>query len=195
MRRVANCALLCLALIVLANLMSTATAAATAVAAPGRLGELSSRDDVLKWVDGYRKRPDPASVPIAMKVLSQRGILQDPDTAGVYVGFLAGVIGSRPSEAAAMVGKVLPALAEEDQWIVVRAIAYSGLPDWKALLSKFAPRMPTRRVMIDKYLDGTLAALDEVPLEQPKPAMMDKMKSYFGASAPKHGALTFDFEP
>ncbi|HWF93956.1 MAG TPA: hypothetical protein VG291_03255 [Xanthobacteraceae bacterium] len=191
MRRVANCALLCLALIVLAHLVSTATAAA----APGRLGELSSRDDVLKWIDGYRKRPDPASVPIAMRVLSQRGILQDSDTAGVYVGFLAGVIGARPSEATAMVGKVLPALAEEDQWIVARAIAYSGLPDWKALLSKFAARMPTRRVMIDKYLDGTLAALDEVPLEQPKPALMDKMKSYFGASAPKHGALTFDSSP
>jgi len=91
MRRVANCALLCLALIVLAHLVLPATAGA----APGRLGELSSRDDVLKWVDGYRKRPDPASVPIAMKVLSQRGVLQDPDTAGVYVGFLAGVIGAR----------------------------------------------------------------------------------------------------
>jgi hypothetical protein len=191
MRRVANCALLCLALIVLANLILPATAGA----APGRLGELSSRDDVLKWVDGYRKRPDPTAVPMAMKVLSQRGILQDPDTAGVYVGFLAGVIGTRPSEAADMVGKVLPALAEENQWIVVRAIAYSGLPDWKELLRKFAAGMPTRRVMIDKYLDGTLAALDEVPLEQPKPALMDKMKSYFGASAPKHGALTFDSSP
>ena len=192
MGRVSNCVLLCLALIVLVNLIPPTT---TAAAAPARLGELASRDDVLKWVDGYRKRPDPASVPIAMKVLSQRGVLQDPDTAGVYVGFLAGVIGARPSEAAALAGRVLPALAEEDQWILVRAIAYAGLPDWKALLTRLADRMPTRRVMIDKYLDGTLAALDEVPLEQPKPALMDEVKGYFGGSKPKHGALTFDSSP
>jgi hypothetical protein len=159
------------------------------------LTELSAREDVLKWIDGYRKRPDPAAVPIAMKVLSRRGVLQDPDSAGVYVGFLAGVIGAHPSEAASLVANVLPALAEEDQWIVVRAIAYSGLPDWKALLTKFAARMPSRAVMIEKYLDGTLPALDQVPLESNKPALLDKMKSYFGSGAPKPSALTFDSSP
>ena len=64
---------------------------------------------MLKWVDGYHKRPDPASVPVAMKVLSQSSVRQDPDTAGVYVGFLAGVIGARPSETAALAGRVPPA--------------------------------------------------------------------------------------
>jgi hypothetical protein len=189
MRRLWNCVLLCLALIILAIVNLPAAASA------GRLDELSTREDVLKWIDGYRNRPDPASVRIAMKVLSQRGVLRDSDAAGVYVGFLAGVIGARPAEAEGLVGKVLPALAEEDQWLMVRAIAYSGLPGWKALLSKFAARMPSRRVMIDKYLDGTLPALEAVPLETAKPALLDKMKYYFASSPPKRSALTFDTSP
>jgi hypothetical protein len=188
MRGVLHCLLLCVAL-VLAILIRPAAAATW------RLDEASTRDDVLKWIDGYRNRPDPASVRIAMKVLSQRGVLRDSDAAGVYVGFMAGVIGSHPAEAEGIVDSVLPALAEEDQWLMVRAIAYSGLPDWKALLSKFAARMPSRRVMIDKYLDGTLAPLEAVPLETKKPALLDTVKGYFVSSPTKHGELTFDTSP
>jgi hypothetical protein len=191
MRRFWIWALLGVALIVLADLNPLTAAMAGA----GRLDEQSTRDDVLKWIDGYRKRPDPASLPVAMKVLSRRGVLQDPDAAGVYVGFLAGVIGARPAAAEGIVGNVLPALAAEDHWIVVRAIAYSGLPEWKGLLTRFAASMPTRAVMIDKYLDGTLAPLDQVPLEAAKPALLDRMKSYFGSSPPKRSALTFDTSP
>jgi hypothetical protein len=179
--------LLCVA-VVLAILIRPAAAA-------WRLDEASTRDDVLKWIDGYRNRPDPASVRIAMKVLSQRGVLRDSDAAGVYVGFMAGVIGSHPAEAAGIIDSVLPALAEEDQWLMVRAIAYSGLPDWKALLGKFAARMPSRRVMIDKYLDGTLPPLEAVPLETMKPALLDTVKGYFASGPTKHSELTFDTSP
>ncbi|HEY4406965.1 MAG TPA: hypothetical protein VGN55_20145 [Xanthobacteraceae bacterium] len=189
MRRFWNCGLLCVALIIFAIVNLPAAANAS------HLDELATREDVLKWIDGYRNRPDPASVRIPMKVLSQRGVLRDSDAAGVYVGFLAGVIGARPAEAEGQVGRVLPGLAEEDQWLLVRAIAYSGLPDWKDLLSKFAARMPSRRVMIDKYLDGTLPTLDAVPLETVKPALLDKMKNYFASSPPKRSTLTFDTSP
>jgi hypothetical protein len=175
--------------------MILAGAAMPSAVAAGRLDELSTREDVLKWIDGYRNRPDPGSLRIAMKVLSQRGVLQDSDAAGVYVGFLSGVIGAHPAEADGMIGKVLPALAEDDQWLMVRAIAYSGLPDWKAVMSKFAARMPTRRVMIDKYLDGTLPALDAVPLETRKPALLDTVKSYFASPPQQRSELTFDRSP
>jgi hypothetical protein len=196
MRRTSNYLLLYIAPIIFAILIPPAAAAATAAAGvPGHLDDMSSRDDVLQWIDGYRRRPDPDSVRIALKVLSQRGVLRDPDSAGVYVGFLAGVIGARPTEADAVVAKVLPALAQEDQWILVRAIAYSGLPGWKALLTKYADRMPSRRVMIDKYLDGTLPALEAVPLESKKPAFMDKLRSYFASAPAKRSELTFDDSP
>jgi hypothetical protein len=48
--------------------------------------------------------------------------------------------------------------------------------------------------MIDKYLDGTQPALDAVPLEGKKPALMDNLKSYF-RTPPKHSELTFDSSP
>ena len=45
-----------------------------------------------------------------------------------------------------------------DQWVVVRAIAYSGHPDWRNMLRRFSAKLPARKLMIDKYLNGQLAA-------------------------------------
>jgi hypothetical protein len=67
----------------------------------------------------------------------------------------------------------------EDEWVIVRAIAYSGLPDWKNLLQKVAPRMPGRKVMIDSYLAGALPTLTDIPLEETKPGMFDKLRGVF----------------
>ncbi len=163
--------------------------------AAGHLDEQSSRDDVMRWIDGYRARPDPGALHAAVKVMSLRGMLHDADQASVYVGFLAGAIGAHPATAESLIAKILPAFAEEDQWVLVRAIAYSGLPDWKPLLEKFASRMPSRDVMIKKYLDSELPTLDHVPLETDKPGFMDQVKGFFGGSSEKHIALTFDTSP
>ncbi len=191
MRRVSSCLLAGIICIAFGAVILPGAVAAPAI----HLTEYSSRDEVLRWVDGYRGHPDPGAVRFAMKALSNSGALRDSDSAGVYVGFLAGVIGAQPKAADALIGKVLPMLAEEDQWLLVRAVAYSGLPDWKDLLTKYAPRMPTRQVMINKYLDGSLPILDAVPLEQAKPAFFDQVKNVFGSSKPKHAALTFDSSP
>jgi len=63
--------------------------------------------------------------------------------------------------------------------VIVRAIAYSGLPDWRNLLRKVAPRMPGRKVMIDSYLAGTLPTLANIPLEETRPGMFDKLRGVF----------------
>jgi len=39
--------------------------------------------------------------------------------------------------------------------------------------------MPGRKVMIDAYLAGTLPALYDIPLEEKKPGMMDKLRGAF----------------
>jgi hypothetical protein len=130
-----------------------------------------------------------------MKVLSERGALRDAEAAGVYAGFLAGIIGARPGEADRIIDQVLAVLPPEDHWIVVRAIVYSGLPDWKALLRRFAPRMPTRSVMIGEYLDDKLPPLERVPLETKKPGVWEQLKGYFATREPKRIALTYDSSP
>jgi hypothetical protein len=166
-----------------------------AFAARSHLDEYSSREDALKWINTYREKPDLAGVPVAIKVLSRRGALHEPEAAGVYVGFLAGILASHPNEAARLIDKVLTGLPADEHWVVVRGIAYSGLPQWKGLLRKFANRMPTREVMIEKYLADKLPSLDRVPLTQAKPGLFEKVKGYFGSKAPNRSELTFESNP
>jgi hypothetical protein len=136
---------------------------------------LSSTTGILQWINGYRDRPDPDSLPAVVRTLSGLQAFKDAETSGAYVGFIAGVLGANPGRAEKLIAKML-AIDPADHWVLVRAIAYSGLPNWKDLLSTFAERMPMRRAMIDKYLDGTLPTLDQIDYESKKPGMMDKVK-------------------
>jgi hypothetical protein len=160
-------------------------------AAPGRLADLSSTDGVLRWINAYRSKPDPASVPAAVGALSRLGAFKDPEQAGPYTGFIAGVIHSNPAKAEDLIGKMLP-LPAGDQWVVVRSIAYSDHPDWRNLLRRFEERMPSRQVMINKYLTGALPIIWQNPPE--KPSTWDKMRSLTfdklgSAKSPKEAAL------
>ena len=91
-----------------------------------------------------------------MRAMSRLGLLSDPEGSGVYVGFIAGIIASNPAKAEALIAKMFP-LSVEHHWAIVRAIAYSGRPEWQALMRRVAGRMPQRRVMIDRYLEGQAA--------------------------------------
>jgi hypothetical protein len=137
---------------------------ASAGAAAHKLDELTSRDAMLGWMWAYRASPNPDGVPTAMKAASRLGLLRDPESSGVFVGFLAGVIGANPAKAEALLMKTLP-LPVEDQWLVVRAIAYSGAPEWKALLQKVGPQLPARKAMLDKQIAGKLPTLDQLDME------------------------------
>ncbi len=150
--------------------------AAPAVAVPRPSVALNSTDAILKWINAYRAKPEPEALPVLVRVLSERQAFKDAETSGAYVGFIAGVLGANPDRAAALVAKMLP-IAPADHWVLVRAIAYSDLPNWKELLATFVDRMPTRRAMIDKYLDGKLPTLDRIDYQPAKPGMLDKVKS------------------
>ena len=81
-------------------------------------------------------------------------------------GFLAGVIGANSDKAEKLISDMFP-MPPPDQVVVVKAIAYSGLPEWKDLLGKFVERMPARRIVIEKYLYGKLPVLRDLPLDNP----------------------------
>jgi len=133
---------------------------------------------VQQWIYNYRAKPDYAHIPAAVRVLFHSQTFKEPENAGVYLGFIAGAIGSNPAKAEQLVNSFFP-VKPEDEWVIVRAIAFSGLPDWRNLLRRVAPKMPGRRVMIDSYLAGTLPTLTEIPLEETKPGMLDKIKGAF----------------
>ena len=122
---------------------------------------------VQQWIYNYRAKPDYAHVAAAVRVLFHAQTFKEPENAGIYLGFIAGAIGSNPAKAEQLVTSFFP-VPPEDEWVIVRAIAYSGLPDWRNLLRQIAPRMPGRQVMIDSYLAGTLPTLTDIPLEEDK---------------------------
>jgi hypothetical protein len=138
----------------------------------------ASLNVVQQWIYNYRNKPDYAHVPAAVRVLFHSQTFREPENAGIYLGFIAGAIGSNPAKAEQLVSSFFP-VPPEDEWVVVRAIAYSGLPDWRGLLRKVAPKMPGRKVMIDAYLAGSLPSLTEIPLEEKKPGMLDKLRGVF----------------
>jgi hypothetical protein len=147
-----------------------------AAAVPARTPDLSTTDAVLRWINSYRAKPDVVRVPVAVRTLSQLGTLRDSETSAVYVGFVAGIIGSHPQQAGELIEKMLPIKAE-DHWLIVRAVAYSGLPDWRDVLNRFAGRMPTRQLMIEKYVSGKLPTLDAISFDV-SPTPLDKLKGY-----------------
>src|SRR3981189_2980426 len=133
---------------------------------------------VQQWIYNYRAKPDYAHVPAAVRVLFHSQTFKEPENAGIYLGSIAGAIASNPAKADQLVNSFFP-VPPEDEWVIVRAIAYSGLPDWRNLLRRVAPRMPGRQVMIDSYLSGKLPTLTGIPLEEATPGMLDKMRGVF----------------
>jgi hypothetical protein len=144
-------------------------------AATPEIDPSASLSVVQQWIYNYRAKPDYAHVPAAVRVLFHAQSFKEPENSGIYLGFIAGAIGSNPAKAEQLVNSFFP-VRPEDEWVIVRAIAYSGLPDWRNLLRRIAPRMPGRKVMIDNYLAGTLPTLTAIPLEETQPGMLDKMR-------------------
>jgi hypothetical protein len=162
--------------------------AAPASAALNPLVDLGSLESVMRWINAYRTNPEPAGAPVAVKALSRFGSFKDPEQSGVFVGFLAGVIATNPDKAEHLVNKMLP-LPPGDQWIVVRAIAYSGHPDWRNMLRRFSAKLPARQVLIEKYLTGQLPRLYQYEKE-PSISTWDTVKSKVtGTELPKAHVL------
>ena len=136
---------------------------------------LNSTSMILKWINEYRNRPDPESLPAIVRALSSMQSFKDAETCGAYVGFIAGVLNANPSRAESLVSKMLT-IDPADHWVVVRAVAYSGLPHWKEILTKYASRMPMRRAMVDKYVSGELPTLEQIDYAPKTPGMWDKMR-------------------
>lgn len=172
-----------------------APAQAARLDAPG-----SGANAGLKLINDYRAKPDPRAVPPLIRSFSERGAFKDPESSGVYVGFFAGVLGANPRGARTLIEQTLP-LPFEDQWIVFRAVAYSGLPHWRDLMRELAKRMPDRKLLADHYLSGKLPTLEEVALEPKRATPMDKFRrvfkreTYIGPRKEPPPQLTFSTNP
>jgi len=149
---------------------------------------VNSLQSAVDWINDYRRTRDLAHAPLAIRTLSYFGGLKDPESSGTYVGFIAGLLGANPEKASDLIDRMLPVRAE-DQWAIVRGIAYSGLPNWKALLREHATKLEGRQIMIADYLNGQLPTLDMLAVK-PGPTVYQRMREAFviswpGADRPK----------
>lgn len=131
--------------------------------AEARRAEFSTPDRVLHWIYQYRRAPAPLRLPQAVHAMRDHGLLADAKKAGFFIGFIAGVLGANPLSAPRLIAK-MPSLPAKQQAVIIKAIAFSGHPKWRALLARIKPRMPYRAPLIERYLSGEAQTLMYVPL-------------------------------
>ena len=133
-------------------------------AAPEPQGEFASVDRLMDWVTNYRSHKNPSRVPAAVHAMQDFGLFADEEKAWFCTGFIAGVLGSNPKDGPRLIPRMFP-MPDKEQAVIIRAIVYSGRPDWRELLEKNASRMPLRRPLIDDFIAGKRPTLMDLPLD------------------------------
>jgi hypothetical protein len=124
----------------------------------------TSPDQLMDWISNYRDHKQPWRVPSAVHAMEEYGLFGDEEKAWFCIGFVAGVLGANPKDGPGMIPKMFP-MPDKEQAVIIRAIVYSGRPDWRELLEKNASRMPLRRPLIDDFLNGKRPTLMTLPLD------------------------------
>jgi len=124
----------------------------------------STPERLLDWVTHYREHPDLWRVPAAVHAMYDYGLFGDEEKEWFCIGFIAGVLGTNPNDGPALITRMFPLPAKEQE-VIIRAIAYSGRPDWRTLLEKNAAQMPLRGPLIDDFLNGKRPTLMDLPLD------------------------------
>ena len=133
-------------------------------AAPAEQSAFSSSERLLDWVANYRKHPDHWRVPAAVHDMLDYGLFTDEEQRWYCIGFIAGVLGANPKDGPKLIAAMFP-MPDKEQEVIIRAIAYSGRPDWRDLLERYAPQMPLRRPLIDDFLKDKRPQLVDLPLD------------------------------
>ena len=141
-----------------------APSAASLAAATSQAPVIGTPDQLVRWINAYRQKPKAKLLPAAVRAMQELQLIKDHEQAGIYIGFIAGVLGDNQLMAGKLVEQMFP-LGPDGQVVVIKAIAYSGLPEWRDLLAVAAEHSPSRRVLIDRYLDGEAKLLFDLPLE------------------------------
>ncbi|MBA2127265.1 hypothetical protein DLM45_13680 [Hyphomicrobium methylovorum] len=140
----------------------------------------TSSEELLRWINGYRHHPEPGRIPLAVKAISALGVTKDAEQSALYIGFVAGAIGANGDRASDLVEQMFP-MPPENQVIIIKGIAYSGLPKWRPLLSSFVERMPARKELIQKYLYGDKPVLTALQIKDDA-TVMDLNWGYYFAT-------------
>ena len=143
-------------------------------------GSFATPERLVDWVYNYHAHPTPWRVPAAVRAMRELGLFTDEEKGASCTGFIAGVLGANPKDGPGLVAKMLP-MPDKDQAVLIRAIAYSGRPDWRELLTKYKDRMALRQPLIESYLSGKAKTLMEVELSD-GPSVVYTLWGYYVAT-------------
>ena len=146
-----------------------------------------TRDQVLTWISGYREDAEPNKLPAFVKAVARLRLLDDDERSGIYFGFVAGILADNQTKAAEFAADMFP-LKPEHQIIVIRGLAYSGLPGWKRILKDLTERMPARKKLISDYPFGKGKTLEQLSFEK-WPQVLVAWWGFYFATGSYHPAL------
>lgn len=144
------------------TLSTPAHAPAAQAAAPQ--SDFSSAERLLDWISNYRDRPQLWKVPASVHAMLDYGLFKDEEQRWFCIGFIAGVLGTNPNDGPKLVTQMFP-MPDKEQEVIIRAIAYSGRPDWRTLLEENAAKMPLRKPLIDDFLEERRPRLQDLALD------------------------------
>ncbi|MEM8643796.1 MAG: hypothetical protein AAGF09_02760 [Pseudomonadota bacterium] len=150
-------------------------------ASAGGLPEFTSADRLLDWVSNYRDKPQYWKVPAAVHAMRDHRLFTDEEQRWFCIGFIAGVLGTNPNDGPGLIPQMFP-MPPKEQEVIIRAIAYSGRPDWQDLMEKNAHRMPLRKPLIDDLLNGRRPTLQAMELDTGGTTAVYALWGYYVAS-------------
>ena len=139
----------------------------------------NSPDAVSGYINTYRHKPQPSQLPAVVHAMAQFGMLADEEAAAVHIGFIAGVLGSNQLKAEKLVAAMLP-LRSDEEAVVIKAVAYSGLPNWRGILNDLVDRLADRRKLIDHLATGKSPPLMDMPVDEGR--TLDMLWGYYLAT-------------
>ena len=151
------------------------------VSASTAIPEFASAERLLDWVSNYRDQPQYWKVPAAVHAMRDHRLFTDEEQRWFCIGFIAGVLGTNPKDGPGLIPKMFP-MPPKEQEVIIRAIAYSGRPDWQDLLVKSAAKMPLRKPLIDDMLDGRRPTLQAMALDTEGAKAVYALWGYYVAS-------------
>ncbi|WP_159079826.1 hypothetical protein [Methyloceanibacter sp. wino2] len=143
--------------------------------------EFASAERLLDWVSNYRDKPEYWKVPAAVHAMRDHRLFTDEEQRWFCIGFIAGVLGTNPKDGPGLIPQMFP-MPPKEQEVIIRAIAYSGRPDWQDLLVKNADRMPLRKPLIDDLLNERRPTLQAMELDTGGTTAVYALWGYYVAS-------------
>jgi len=128
--------------------------------------DISTVDDLSRWMTYYYLHPQPEFVVAAIKLADQNNLLEG-DSVAPFQGFLSRVFESNPEQIPVWFGQ-LGTIKDSSKTVVLTAVWWSNTKEGKTLLENIANSLPEKsKIEFHKQIDKKAEDLDKLSIESP----------------------------